>query len=557
MGKKGRRARHKNPLLMKMNQNFLQQGVNEAFAKMGQMDLLTFDEQKATIRRALLDMGTDCALNDSDPMGNGDQSMIQTNAKRDAARELFAIGGDMEGHFSNGKLSPFMFSCVTGQVENVRMTLEDETARLEQPWSQQVSLKKLLDTRETSLRMSPLLLMVSLGRRIITRGGDEITSPLLATAKLLLEYGATPNVQDVLGKTVVHYGAGAMADNMSMELSDMCIEASKSINLYAKEVELKDLDDSNDNPAIVNGMRGIVGGYKSDSGERSVYLTEQKRQIWINPKYLILVENDASTNEKGVKLVNVQDRNGAISLLEVIMQDRVDVATFLLKKHGTSIHISDMEGMSALKMSIGPGGMMSSVCRMVNEANQREAADRLKIEKGDRLICDFCKKKLSSNSKPFQCKKCKSTTYCGPDCQANHWKNGHRKECSNLSKASQGVKLEPPPNTGMHSATFSFTHGATGSGGSYRLPDGTKSGELFLVKVQANNAQFPIMIYDETRTCQFTLHPGQPGFQEVLTETQKEMTWDGRKTFMKASFDESGQCTIFPNTAQVKAKYKW
>lgn len=556
MGKKGRRARHKTgtPLMKHVNQNFLQQGVDEAFAKMAQMDLLPFDEQKATIRRALLDMGTNCDLNDSDPMGNGDQSFIQTFAKRDAARELFAIGGDMEIHFREGKLSPFMFLCVTGQLENVRKMLEDETDRLEQPWSQQVSLKKLLDTRETSLRMSPLLLMVSLGRNIMTPGGGEIASPLLATAKLLLEYGATPNVQDVLGKTVVHYGAGAMADDMSMDISDMCIEASKSIHLYAKEVELKDLDDSNDDPTIVNGMRGIAGGYKVDSGERSVYLSEQKRQIWINPRNLILVEKNASTDEKGVKLVDVQDRNGSTSLIEVIMQDRVDVATFLLDKHGTSIDIPDMDGMTALKMSTGPGSMMSSVCRMVNEVNQRKAAARRKVEKGDKLKCDFCEKKLSSTSNPLQCSRCKSVMYCGRDCQVKHWSNGHKKQCAILSKATQGVKLDPPQRKSM---MLSFTHGRTGSDGSYRLPDGIKSGELFVVKVQANLDQCPIMIYDETRTCQFSIDPGQPGFQEILTETQKEMTWGGRKTYMKASFDESGQCTIYPSTAQVKAKYRW
>ena len=38
-----------------------------------------------------------------------------------------------------------------------------------------------------------------------------------------------------------------MADKNSMDPLDMCIEASKSIHMYDKEVELKDFNDSNDN----------------------------------------------------------------------------------------------------------------------------------------------------------------------------------------------------------------------------------------------------------------------------------------------------------------------
>jgi len=77
------------------------------------------------------------------------------------------------------------------------------------------------------------------------------------------------------------------------------------------------------------------------------------------------------------------------------------------------------------------------------------------------------------------------------------------------------------------------------------------------MKVQGGSEMMPIMVYDKTRTCDFTISPGQPGFKEVLTEMKEEMAWGGRKTFMKASFDDSGACTIYPATAGVKEKYKW
>jgi hypothetical protein len=44
----------------------------------------------------------------------------------------------------------------------------------------------------------------------------------------------------------------------------------------------------------------------------------------------------------------------------------------------------------------------------------------------------------------------------------------------------------------------------------------TNYGEQFVIKVQANADKFPIMIYDQTRICQFRLPYGQKGFSEVL-----------------------------------------
>jgi hypothetical protein len=139
----------------------------ETFAKMAELD---HEQQTSTIRSALVSMGTNCDVNDDDPMGNGDQSRIATDAQREAARELFAMGGDMEIYFREQKLSPFCFLCVTGQGDTVRKMLEEETSGLEQPWSQSQTFKALLDTRVTSLRMSPLLLMVSLGKNLVLPG---------------------------------------------------------------------------------------------------------------------------------------------------------------------------------------------------------------------------------------------------------------------------------------------------------------------------------------------------------------------------------------------------
>jgi ankyrin repeat protein len=553
-GQENRNSASSNPsqIIQQLMQNFRLDHDEESYDKMFENDLMSLEKHKAMIRNALIAMGTNCKLNDNDPMGNGDQSRIATKAQREAAQELFSTGADVHAHFEQQKLSPFVLLCLTGQIDMVRMELERETSRLKQPWTQHTmrssTLKALLDRRETSLRLSPLLLLASLGKNMVLPFGDR-----LGVAKLLLEYGASPHAQDVLGKTVCHYGAGSMANEMSLDLVDMCIEASKSVHLYGKEVELNGMNDSND--AIQqNGLKGIVGGYRCDSGERSVYLIKQEKQVWIKPQYLRLLETNGS-NQKGITLVNVQDRQGLISLHEVVMYDRVDVATFLLKKHKTSIHIKEMDGISPLRMSLSTGMLMSSVCKMVNEVNQAEAGKRRKKAKASAEIkCAHCMKKLSPDAP--RCAICKTVQYCGRKCQRAHWVAGHKKECSILAKTTQGVRLDAPDVYEMSRPHLSCSSGNQTSA-SYRKPDGVTHDELFLVKVQINTSKSSVLIYDETRGCQFTVRQKQHGFQEVVTETQKEKAWDGRKTFMRASFDEAGICTIFPHTAQIKAKYKW
>ncbi len=104
----------------------------------------------------------------------------------------------------------------------------------------------------------------------------------------------------------------------------------------------------------------------------------------------------------------------------------------------------------------------------------------------------------------------------------------------------------------------SFITGNEHSHGAYKKPQNVEYDKKFVVKVQATASNLsPILIYDETRECEFHLNHGQPGFSEILTVTRKEKVWEGRKTYMKASFDRSGRCTVYPAYAGVKSRYKW
>ena len=140
-----------------------------------------------------------------------------------------------------------------------------------------------------------------------------------------------------------------------------------------------------------------------------------------------------------------------------------------------------------------------------------------------------------------------------------HHQDTMQKSNADTFASTNGVKLDRP--TGSLASSFgtfmSFFFGARHTEGTYRKPRGVDVDELFVLKIQANSEFCPILVYDETRTCEFTIGPGTSGFEEVLTETQKEMAWGGRKTFMKASFDESGTCTIYPASAGVQSNYYW
>ncbi|KAL7478709.1 hypothetical protein ACHAW6_004458 [Cyclotella cf. meneghiniana] len=521
---------------------------HDAFRSMANFDSLTLQQQKEAIRNALIDMGTNVAQNDADPTGNGDQTLIESSEHRDIARELYAIGGDIHAHFITNSLSPFAMNCVLGLADNVHKTLKDLTQVESQPFAKSESLLVLLETRETSLRLSPLLFIVSAGKNLAS---SPETKKHQDTAKILLKYGANPLAKDVLGKTVCHYGAGAMANQMTLDVVDMCISAAKSHFLYGRDIELHGLK-----TAEMNGKMGVAGGFDCDSGRRSVLLKEEKREVWIKPENIRLLDAN-ETQPTSVSLPDIQDRFGSVSLHEVVMRDRSDVASFLLQKHHTSIHSTDADGISPVGMASGHGqSAWPNVAPLIMEAARKEASQSRKAKKQSESTCENCQ--VIVTGKLQQCSRCKSVVYCGRDCQVAHWKN-HKIVCKDLAALSMGINLglgSGLKDVGMHHSTFSFSKNKQLSG-TYQNPKGVEVGEKFVVKVQGNTMMSPLLIYDKTRTCEFSLYPDEPGFSQILGEVQKEKAWQGRKTFMKASFDDKGCCTIYPDTAGVKDKYSW
>jgi hypothetical protein len=143
-------------------QTFRREMDQQAFTSMDNFDSLTVKQQKDAIRNALNDMGTNVAQNDAVPTGDGDQTLIESRRCRDIARELYAIGEDIHAYLISNSLSPFGMSCAVGAADAKVLKTKVE----QQPYARNERFLALLNTRETSMRLSPLLLIVSAGKNL-------------------------------------------------------------------------------------------------------------------------------------------------------------------------------------------------------------------------------------------------------------------------------------------------------------------------------------------------------------------------------------------------------
>jgi hypothetical protein len=92
------------------------------------------EEQKRIVRRLLENTGTDIALNESDPYGDGDQTSVYGDGDQTPAvvegraqvyREIWSIGGDVSIHLHNPRyMSEFIMHCIQGKTMLVERILK-------------------------------------------------------------------------------------------------------------------------------------------------------------------------------------------------------------------------------------------------------------------------------------------------------------------------------------------------------------------------------------------------------------------------------------------------
>mmetsp|Transcript_12518 Transcript_12518/g.31524 ORF Transcript_12518/g.31524 Transcript_12518/m.31524 type:complete len:371 (+) Transcript_12518:630-1742(+) len=343
--------------------------------------------------------------------------------------------------------------------------------------------------------------------------------------------------------SVCHYGAGIMATNETLKMAEMSIQASQTSGYFGKEVVLEGLA-----KAEYNGMRGILGGYVCETKRRVFHPSNGsiiEHELSLKPENIFLVDGKCiNIGKDRTNLVDVQDRLGSISLHEVAMsQQRSDVAEFLCKHSSNSLDVADGSGTTIRKMMCsalpGPNKVMSVL--------KKHAANQEQSKTIARNQCENCGKK----GKLMKCSRCFSVVYCGKECQNSHWTSQHKKECKRLRRQAE-VVLGQPQTAGKNERFLWM--GSTGYTEHFHYgPPDVNTHQAFWIKVQSNGIRDDLMIYDQSRKCNFMLPPGSSGHRELVEKVSQQQAFLGRKSFFKARFNEKGKCLVYlPTSAALQ-----
>jgi hypothetical protein len=232
------------------------------------------------------------------------------------------------------------------------------------------------------------------------------------------------------------------------------------------------------------------------------------------------------------------------------MSQKLDIAKYLLEKHNARVDTKDYDGFSPHQLALSPGGpFMNQVTTLIKDHVTKQAEAEKKAEKHE---CSRCGKFESPKLKLSKCARCKRVQFCSKDCQVANWKQ-HKVICKKLAADPvKGVLLEKPPPDDRCSITLNWKSGKQNSPGSFRKPDNVAVGKRFFIKVQGNSGSAPLLIYDESRQFECMYSSGLRGFHEMLEKVKADKASQGRKTYMRASFDAAGNCTVYPGSATIK-----
>ena len=160
-------------------------------------DISDFNETKENIQKLLDFCNYDSSKDQVDPFGDGDQSSMEECSED--TRLIFAklpwCLGTFYSYALNGELSDFALACICGHANVVEMfilsTEEGSDERM-----------KLLERRETHLRLSPLLITMwtyAWGESL----SDDDNVDHEGVVKLLLRHGARPDAKCITGQTAL------------------------------------------------------------------------------------------------------------------------------------------------------------------------------------------------------------------------------------------------------------------------------------------------------------------------------------------------------------------
>jgi hypothetical protein len=159
--------------------------------------------------------GSDASINAL--CGDGDQSEVHSEAEMVPLRRHWSQGGTIFQVMLDEDAPEFAMRCWYGDLSSVNSLLAraEAEAASSPPGNPAAVVTRLLEHRVGSLRSSSLLLTLVGCANIssqphIWKGRCPENMDHVGVAKVLLRKGARPDAVDAVGKTIVHYAAGAL-----------------------------------------------------------------------------------------------------------------------------------------------------------------------------------------------------------------------------------------------------------------------------------------------------------------------------------------------------------
>jgi hypothetical protein len=120
-------------------------------------------------------------------------------------------------------------------------------------------------------------------------------------------------------------------------------------------------------------------------------------------------------------------------------------------------------------------------------------------------------------------------------------------------KAVSIVLEKPPLPDGMNIYSLNFQSGKMeANAGTFRKPQSATVDTPFYIKIQGSGEMQNLVIYDKSRECQFDYPPSLRGYTEMHAKVKADQAAQGTKTYMAASFDSEGNCTVYPGHTTVQ-----
>lgn len=158
----------------------------------------------------------------------------------------------------------------------------------------------------------------------------------------------------------------------------------------------------------------------------------------------------------------------------------------------------------------------------------------------------------SSSCKPLQCGDTENhqgrIRHCRQPVENRRKPVGNRrKPVENRRKPVENPRINSKSDVGRSDLPYASDWGRHSSA---HRPN-TETSHLHLVGVRALGS---LLDYDKTRQCTFYIERNKRGYHELDSLVRAVEASNGIKSFMLASFDENGVCSIYPGSATLK---KW